>query len=80
MPKTAAALFVILAAWSLPCAAIVGDTHRGVFAEAGSFHAGAAATMPRLAEPESQGGLLFAALGLIGLAARRRWLALRVDE
>ena len=80
MPKTAAILLIVLAAWSLPCAAIVGDTHHGVFADAGSFHAGATAAITRSVEAEPQGTLLFAALGLIGLAARRRWLALRVDD
>jgi MYXO-CTERM domain-containing protein len=82
MAKTAAGLFVVLAAWSMPCAAIVGGGHRGVFANAGSFHAAARAAevRPRAVEPEPHGALLFAALGLIGLAARRRWLALRVDD
>jgi len=81
MAKTAAGLLVVLAAWSLPCAAIVSDGHRGVFADAGSFHAAAARGLrPRAVQPEAHGALLFAALGLIGLAARRRWLALRVDD
>jgi hypothetical protein len=80
--KTVAVLSVVLAAWSLPCAAMVGDAQRGVFAAAGSFHAGARAAQvrARAPEPEPQGALVFAALGLIGLAARRRWLALRVDD
>jgi MYXO-CTERM domain-containing protein len=82
MQKTAAALFIVIAAWSLPCAALVGDTHRGVFADAGSFHAAAlrAAERPHAVQAQAPGGLLFAALGLIGFAARRRWLALRVDD
>jgi hypothetical protein len=80
MAKTALILLTVLAAWSTPCAAIVGDAHRGVFADAGSFHAGAAAAAPHSAAPEPHGALLFAGLGLIGLAARRRWLALRVDD
>jgi len=83
MAKIAALLSVVLAAWSLPCAAIVGHAHRGIFADAGSFHADAAratTVRARAAEPEPHGALLFAALGLIGLAARRRWLALRVNE
>lgn len=82
MAKSAVILFLALAAWSLPCAASVGDAHRGVFADAGSFHAAvarAASARPGAAVPQHD-GLLFAALGLIGLAARRRWLALRVDD
>ena len=80
MAKIAAVLFVVLAAWSMPCAALVSEGHRGVFADAGSFHAAAARVTPRAAEPERHGALLFAALGLVALAARRRWLALRVDD
>jgi hypothetical protein len=84
MAKTAAGLFVVLAAWSMPCAAIISDGHRGVFSDAGSFHSAAApearVTRRAAAEREPHGALLFVALGLLGLAARRRWLALRVDD
>ena len=47
---------------------------------AASTRARAAQVRARAPEAEPQGALLFAALGLIGLAARRRWLALRVDD
>jgi len=68
----------------MPCAALINDAHRGVFSDAGSFHSAAAReadVAPSAASSEPQGGaLLFAALGLLGFAARRRWLALRVDD
>ena len=83
MTKGSALLLLVLAAWSMPCAARINDAHRGVFSDAGSFHSAAAReadVAPPAASPEPHGGLLFAALGLLGFAARRRWLALRVDD
>jgi MYXO-CTERM domain-containing protein len=84
MVKTSAVLLVVLAAWSMPCAAVIHDGYRGVFSDAGSFSAAARdadVLPPAPPEREPQGGaLVFAALGLLALVARRRWLALRVDD
>ena len=93
--EISAAALVVLATLSRPCAAMPdgggslldrAGVYRGAFSSVGSFHSGVtrgAYFGARHAAPRSvpqSNAMLLASLGLLGLIARRRYLALSAAD
>jgi hypothetical protein len=88
LSKVTAVVLLVFAEAVTPC--LGAPDYRGVFADAGSFYAGAQRGLQRAAQsaaretrPRHAGApraLVLAGLGLICLIAHRRWRAQRIAE